>query len=248
MTARTPGRAPLALALLLGAAGLPLAATAQTPLGPNERLAEPHVNVQDRDDTWVLEFKFKDPRLITVDVPGRGKKVVYYLWYQVINKTPQAHTFLPDFELVTHDRHTVHRDQVLPRVQEEIRKVEDPTGYLDIKNSVTMAAQPIPPSRPDAVPSAVTGLAIFPDVVDQAADTTQFSIYVAGLSNGWTVDDKGVVRRKTLQLNFRRFTDALHQSSQDIKFVPPPEWIYRATTLKAPAKPGEAAAPKDTDK
>ena len=85
-------------------------------------------------------------------------------------------------------------------------------------------------------------------VVDKAADTTQFSIYVAGLSNGWTVDDKGVVRRKTLQLNFRRFTDALHQSSQDIKFVPPTEWIYRATTLKAPAKPGEATAPKDGDK
>ena len=120
MTARPPGRAPLALALLLGAAGL---APAQTPLGPNERLAEPQVNVQDRDDTWVLEFKFKDPRIITVDVPGRGKKVVYYLWYQVINKTAQAHTFIPDFELVTHDRHTVHHDQVLPKVQEDRKSV-----------------------------------------------------------------------------------------------------------------------------
>ena len=52
--------------------------------------------------------------------------------------------------MVTNDKHTVHRDQVLPKVQDSILKIEDPTGYLNIKNSVTISAEPIPPSRPNA--------------------------------------------------------------------------------------------------
>ena len=132
---------------------------------PNERDVKPAPNVQDPDEIydkdgnpkadskiWVLDFKFKDPRLIKVDVPGRGQKVCWYLWYQVINRTAEPHTFIPDFELVTHDRHTVHHDQVLPKVQEAIRQIEDPTGYLNIKNSVTIAAEPIPPSRRTPTP------------------------------------------------------------------------------------------------
>ena len=151
---------------------------------------------------WVLDFKFKDPRLIKVDVPGRGQKVCWYLWYQVINQTKEAHTFIPDFELVTHDKHTVHHDQVLPKVQDAIRQIEDPTGYLNIKNSVTIAAEPIPPSRDNATPKAVTGVAIWDDV---DPDSNNYSIYVAGLSNGWSQTDnpispdkEPVVRRKTL--------------------------------------------------
>ena len=91
-------------ALFLGVAvvgalsvGLVLAAN------PNERVVEPQQNVQDPGKInepggklWVLDFKFKDPRLIKVDVPGRGQKVCWYLWYQVINKTGEPRTFIPD--------------------------------------------------------------------------------------------------------------------------------------------------------
>ena len=198
---------------------------------------------------WVLDFKFKDPRLIKVDVPGRGQKVCWYLWYQVINKTKEAHTFIPDFELVTHDQHTVHHDQVLPKVQDAIRKIEDPTGYLNIKNSVTISAEPIPPSRPNAKPKAVTGVAIWDDV---DPDTNNYSIYVAGLSNGWSqtdnpiaADKEPVIRRKTLQLNFKQLGDRYNMSSEEIHFVGPYQWIYRASELSAgsltPAKPEEKA-------
>src|SRR5918911_1234633 len=113
---------------------------------PNEREVKPQPNVLDREELntpdskiWCLDFRFKDPRLITVDVPGRGRKVCWYLWYQVINRTKEPHTFIPDFELVTLDKNTVHHDQVLPKVQEAIRQVEDPSDYLKIKNSVTIA-------------------------------------------------------------------------------------------------------------
>ena len=99
-----------------------------------------------------------------MNVPGRGQKVCWYLWYQVINNTPQPHTFIPDFELVTTDRNTVHHDQILPKVQDAVRQLEDPTDYLKIKNSVTIAAEPIPPSKKDAEPRTVTGVAIWDDV------------------------------------------------------------------------------------
>ncbi|HEY7329459.1 MAG TPA: hypothetical protein VH592_17605 [Gemmataceae bacterium] len=233
------------LALLLVFAVVRLAAA----INPNERLVKPEANAQDADDirspnskVWVLDFKFKDPRLIKVDVPGRGQKVCWYLWYQVINNTAQPRTFMPDFELVTTDRNTVHHDQILPKVQEAVRQLEDPTDYLKIKNSVTIAADPIPPSKKDAEPRAVTGVAVWDDV---DPDANYYSIFVSGLSNGWAVTDdpekpgeKSVVRRKTLQLNFRRLGDRYYQKSEAIHFVQPPQWIYRGSSLSVPALPG----------
>src|SRR5437763_12385119 len=164
----TGRRAFGALVLLAALAGLslwggPLSA------GPNERLVEPGGNVQDADAVrnaklWVLHFKFKGPRLIKVDIPGRGQRVCWYLWYQVINRTGAPRTFVPDFELVTKDKNTIHRDQILPKAQKVIQELEDSTDFLKIKNSVSITAEPIPPSKADATPRAVTGVAIWDDV------------------------------------------------------------------------------------
>jgi hypothetical protein len=177
-----------------------------------------------------------------VDIPGRGQKTIWYVRYEVWNRTGAPRFFIPTFELVT-DRE-VFRDQVLPAVQNQIAKVEDPTGYYDVKNSVTIAAEAIPPSKPDANPRYVTGVAIFPDVAEKAPDLTKFSIFVTGLSNGWAEDPQThIVKRKTLQLNFRRFADARVQSSEVIRFQPPVEWVYRGSGVKAPeVKPGNAKA------
>jgi hypothetical protein len=240
--------APLTAAL---AVGLALAGN------PNERDVKPQANVLDSDDIfsadskiWCLDFRFKDPRLINVEVPGRGRKVCWYLWYQVINKTKDPRTFIPDFELVTLDKNTVHRDQILPKVQKAIQELEDPTDYLKIKNSVTIAAEPIPVSKPEATPKAVTGVAIWDDV---DPDTNRFTIYVSGLSNGWSVTDPigqnadPVVRRKTLQLNFKRLGDRYYQDSREIQFVSPAQWIYRGSALKIDL-PGTAKEEKKEEK
>jgi hypothetical protein len=217
------------VALLLGVAAL-----AQAPGGGyNIVPAPPRVNVQDKEDVWVLDFQFKSPRVVTVDIPGRGKKTVWYVRYEVWNRTGAPRYFIPTFELVTDKE--VFRDEVLTSVQDQIRKIEDPTGFYDVKNSVTIAAKPIPPSKQDANPIYVTGVAIFADVVEKAPDLTKFSIFVTGLSNGWAEDElTHLIKRKTLQLNFRRFSDARVQTADVIRFQPPVEWIYRGTSVKAP--------------
>ncbi len=247
----------LGVVLLAGAgvAGLALAAN------PNERDVKPAANVQDFDDIdhdrkpdsklWVLHFRFKDPRLITVDIPGRGRKLCWYMWYQVINYTKDPQTFIPDFELVTQDKDGVYHDQVLPSAQEAIRKVEDATDLLKIKNSVTIAADPIPPSKKDGPARAVTGVAIWDD--KDIAESNRYSIFVSGLSNGVALTDpiepggKQVIRRKTLRLDFKRIGDQYYQDAREIHFMPPATWTYRAANLKSvkDEKKDEKPAPKE---
>src|SRR5262245_39323576 len=255
---------PYALALLLAAALLSWAGLAAAD-NPNEREVKPQPNVQDTDNIfdkdgnynpdskiWAMEFRFKDPRLITVDIPGRGRKVCWYLWYQVINRTKEPRLFIPDFELVTNN-HTVHRDQILPKVQDAIRKLEDPADYLHIKNSVTISAEPIPVTKPEATPRAVTGVAIWDDIDTDLKKPamTQFSIYVGGLSNGWAMTDPippdkdPVVRRKTLELRFKRLGDRYYQDSREVQFIAPAQWIYRGSRLKVPGLPGLAPKPEE---
>ncbi len=229
------------LALLLSVGSF---AVAQSTGPYNEREVKPQVNVQDKDWTWSLDFVFKDPRLITVDIPGKGRKVVWYMWYQVINRSKEPHTFIPKFELVTLDKQTVHEDQVLPKVIEAIKRREDPTGYLDIKNSVSIAEQPIPVTKPDSAPRAITGVAVWDDVFTETPDTTRFSIFVTGLSNGWARDSKEVIRLKTLQLNFKRLSDRFHLDSE-VQFQSPPEWIYRISDVTLPKELQEAIGPPE---
>jgi hypothetical protein len=251
-------------------------ATAAPPPNPNERIVEPSPNIQDQDSiyifkkigdrevkelnrdskVYVLNFKFKDPRLITVDIPGRGRKICWYLWYQVTNPYDEPKTLIPEFDLVTQDTNKVFRDQILPKAQDAIAKVEDPNDYLKIKNSVTVSRDPIPPTKADAVPRTVTGVAIWDQ--EEIADSNRYDIYVAGLSNGVNETDpvepggpRGV-RRKTLQLRFQRVGDKYYQDSREIHFMPPAQWVYRDAGIKAtatkddkPAVKPEKPAPKD---
>lgn len=219
---------------------------AQAPPEFNEITIQPRLHEQDTGDIWTMHFRFKPPRVITAEVPGRGKKIIWYMWYQVINRTGEPRTFIPELELKTDDRFTVHMDEVLPSVQKQISLIEDPTGRLNIKNSVTMSKNPILPSKPDAAPRAVTGVAIWSDVYDKAPDTNYFKIFVSGLSNGWSEDENGVIRRKTLQLDFRRYNDGTSPARPtDIRFVNDGKWIYRASASDLKGEAEEAPAPKD---
>jgi hypothetical protein len=202
----------------------------------------------DKSDVWTFDFNFKSPRLIKANIPGRGTRICWYLWYEVVNRTGEPREFNPTFELVTLDTPGVYLDEVLPTAEEAIRRVEDTAKIQDIKNSVTISLTKIPPSKgaEEAYPRTVTGVAIWdgsaadakgtdPKVKD-LSDCTRFSIFVRGLSNGFVAVDPPapglppITRYKTLQLNFERQGARFSVDSRDIKFKAPAEWIYRATT------------------
>ena len=229
----------------LGAVAAPNVLLAQSRTGFNEREVIPQLTANDREDIWTLHFRFQDPRIIVEKVPARGTKIVWYMIYRVYNLDPRKEpvTFVPDMELVTLDRHTRHPDEILPSVEEAIKKREDPTGKFNIKNSVTITADQIPVSNPDSYPRAVTGVAIWtgvddpiPGVKDQPPKTNKFSIFVAGLSNGYTeerpIDQPGVkiIKRKTLQLDFERLGAGDPDQPSGIRWTGNATWMYRAST------------------
>lgn len=204
----------------------------------NERTVEKKPNPQDKEGIWMLDFHFKDPRLVSVNVPGKGRQNVWYLWYQVGNDTGEPRTYVPRFVWVSQDTDTVHRDKIMYKALESIQRLEDPTNLLDVKNSVTITDAPVPPSKEFnekqervAFPKLVTGVATWDDIDPKS---TQFSIYVYGLSNGWAVvdgpDGKPIVRRKTLQLKFKRLGDDRRAGSDQIRYLGH-DWIYATAEL-----------------
>jgi hypothetical protein len=184
--------------------------------------AEPQAKVP----VWTLDVRFKNPRLVMVDVPGQGKQAVWYCWYEVLNNTDKAHTFLPDLELVAGGK--VYHDTILPGVEEAVRRLEDPERSRDLKNSVTFAEAPIPPTNKDSPRRGVAGLAFWAGVDPNAKD---FTLFVSGLTNAWSAEG-GTVRRKVLKLGFRRL-------GNDMRATEVSEWVYR------PADPGRKEAGKD---
>jgi hypothetical protein len=252
--------------LAVAALGLPWS-SAQGPTTFNEREVKTSGTLQDdpKSDVWTLDFRFKDPRLIKVNIPGRGNRICWYMWYQVINRTKEPRTFYPEFELVTLDFPGTYVDDMLTTVEDAIKKIEDPTGYQEIKNSTTISANPIPVSlAPDkAFPKAVTGVAIWDGTAADPkerdpkkrdlSDSQRFSVFVGGLSNGLVLVDpltKGkadqpVIRRKTLQLNFKRVGDRFNLDARDITFEAPYEWIYRPSRLGRPKEAKDGKEGKD---
>ncbi len=96
----------------IAAPGLPLAAQ-DVGKQPGERKVEPQKLPLDRNDVWTLHFRYKPPRIMTVDgFDAKGnpaKQIVWYMWYQVYNRSGEPVTFIPEFELVTKDLNTRRR-------------------------------------------------------------------------------------------------------------------------------------------
>ena len=153
---------------------------------------------------------------------------------------------------MTLDNPGTYREIPSPTSLDKIRKIEDPTGYLNIKSSFAISQYAIPLSKPadEAFPRPVTGVAIWDaGPADPAkrnpkqkelSDSTRFSIFVRGISNGIVRVDApapglpAVSKFKTLQLNFKPQGDPLSFDSRDFEFVPPAQWIYRSASRTIP--------------
>ena len=223
---------------------------AQLPATSPYRPVEPIVMPLDRDGVYTLHFAYTPPRIITVDVPGKGPRTVWYMVYQVWNKSDTPQEFKPEFELVTKDGQLrSHLDEPYPTIAKQvITKIEDPTGELKLQTSNSISMNKIPVTKPDSVPRAVYGVAVWLDAPDKSANTNNFSIYVTGLSNGNAVQegDGGArsISRKTLQIDFSRPTDNVRPMQNDIRpndnnGLGSEKWIYRVI----PVAKANATAP-----
>lgn len=232
-------------------------------LQPGERKVDPVKLPLDKPDVWTLYFRYKPPRIKEVDgFDAKGnpaKQTVWYMWYQVYNRSGEPVYFIPEFELVTKDLNTTHLDEPQPYIFDQLKKFEDqtisakdPDGILKLKNTIEISRRPIPPSKPDAFPVLVSGLAVWTDMAEKAPKTNRFSVYVSGLSNGVAAEQTKpvppngevttLIKKKTLRIDFIRPTDDRRQRITDIRpddaTGPAETWVYRtATTLKPKTAP-----------
>jgi hypothetical protein len=205
--------------------------TLRTTPAPHDR---PAFNVQmvsaalhhrDKQGIWVLDFAFKPLRIVTVDVPNKGRRQIYYMYYRVVNRTGTPRMFVPQFIMVNeHERR--FEDSVVPNAIPAIQAHNDPT--IPLLGAINIMGM-IPPSTKPDVDDAVYGVAVW-DTWDHKSD--RFRIYVRGLSDGYKEvpnpsDGKPVARYKTLRIDFIRHGDEFHVSEKEIELADPPyEWVY----------------------
>ena len=218
------------------------------------RTVEPIGIPNDKPDVWAMNFGYYPPRIATLDIPGKGKVRVWYMVFQVWNKTDNPQQIVPEFELVAKDPDLAgsFTDEPSPAVLKQIKALEDKTGALNLKSTIEITKNKIPVTKPDSYPNAITGVAIWSAVPEKIGKVNRFSIYVGGLSNGifeeTAADGTVIVKRKTLQLDFFKPTDNTNPRVDDIrtddnKGLGGENWVYRASSTKKPA-----AKPKDDGK
>ena len=208
-----------------------------------------------RRTVYCLEFRFKLPRLIEVDMPqARGRlqrKPVLYLVYTVTNTgkglkpVPEADgtyrveeaaetvRFVPRFTLKILESGKEYPDRPNPLTVAQIRRRED--RAIRFFDSTEMNDRQI------AVGETYWGVATWEDI---DPSLTRFSIFVFGLSNAYRWQDPQgaykagdpigqgrVFSRKCLQLNFWRPGDEFILKENQIRFGIPGqvdyEWVFR---------------------
>ena len=207
----------------------------QAPKGPAQVL-NPKLTLieQQVPGMWIMEeFTFLPPRMIMVEVPGKGRKLLWYMVYRVKNKGDAPRLFVPKFLLVD-DKGNAYLDRVIPKAERAIQAREDPLRPLE--NSVTVVGV-LDPDVEEGIDRATYGVAIWEDVNPRL---NAFDIMVEGLSNGFKelkdpatgevvtdpVTGSPKLQRKTLVLKFARPGDEFNQNEREIRYLGH-EWIYQ---------------------
>jgi hypothetical protein len=191
----------------------------------NVQLVNAALIPRDKDGIWVLDFAFKPLRIRTVEIPGKGRRQVHYLYYKVTNRTGKPRVFVPEFIMVN-ELGQKFVDNVVPQAVPLIQAREDAT--IPLLGAVNVMGV-IPSSTKPDVDDSVFGLATW-DKWDPRSD--RFSIYVRGLSDGYkelpaASGGKSTVKYKTLRIDFIRRGDQHNLNEKEINLNDPPyEWIY----------------------
>jgi hypothetical protein len=181
---------------------------------------------KDREGIWVLDLAFKPMRMMEIEIPGKGRRKVHYLYYRVVNRTGQPRMFVPQFTLVT-DRGQRFEDTA--GLSQAVKLIQAREGATIPLLGAVSSTGILPESTKDNVDDAIFGVAIW-DNVDFRADA--FKVYVRGLSDAYqevTPPDGGkkYTRYKALRIDFQRPGDEFSPSEREIRLMDPPyEWVY----------------------
>lgn len=183
----------------------------------NLQMVDTSLQPADRQGLWVLDFSFKPIRLRTVEIPGKGRRVIYYMYYKIVNRTGEPRLFVPQLSIVTNTGKR-YDDVPLPQAVKLIQAREDPSTPL--LGSVDLVGL-VPSSTKDGVDDAVFGVAIWNDFDPKAS---RFSVYVRGLSDGYQPQTK---KHKSLRIDFQVFGDHIEVHEDEIRLMDPAYyWVY----------------------
>lgn len=191
----------------------------------NFQMVDTSIQPADRKGLWVLDFAFKPIRMRTVEVPGKGRRTIFYMYYRIVNRTGEPRLFVPQFSIVTNTNKRFD-DIPMPQAVKLIQAREDPATPL--LGSVDLVGL-VPPSTKDGVDDAVYGVAIW-DSFDPKA--SRIAVYVRGLSDGYqevkaTATTPASKRYKSLRIDFQIFGDHVELHEDEIRLMDPAyNWVY----------------------
>jgi hypothetical protein len=155
--------------------------------------------------TWEIDFEYRKPQRVVVNIPGsRAPKAYWYLPYTITNEGEDTQTFIPQFELLTEDGKAHRAGRNLPKQVFDAIRARERNNLL------------LPPTKAGGeirvgVDQGRDSVAVWEEPL---RDMGTFRIFVGGLSGEFVelkdddgkqiVDPKGepIILRKTLQLTF----------------------------------------------
>lgn len=171
--------------------------------------------------TWELKFEHGAPKRVLVQPDTSSvPKAYWYLTYTVTNNTDKEQLFLPNFEMVTKDGRVFRSDKSIPKkVFDTIKKNE---GNDLLVNHALIGGQ-----LRLGLDEAKDGVAIWEEPDSEMGN---FTVYISGLSgetaNVKGPDDKPVILRKSLQLNYLLRGDS-QTSGQGEVVEQSHDWVMR---------------------
>jgi hypothetical protein len=217
--------AALATVTIINGSSVSPAVAQQKPTEPAGTFPRPSVYPK----SWELKFEHGTPQRIVVDLgDGQSPRAFWYLTYTVTNTGNVELPFFPVLELMSKDGQIARSDdKVPPQVFNRI-KAREKNNFLESQYAIGGELR-IGPDQ------AREGVAIWPEI---SAEMGNFSIFVSGLSGEYTflkdatgaevktTDDKPVILRKTLQLNYLIRGDEVYPG-EDVVNENAEEWVMR---------------------
>ena len=170
---------------------------------------------------WELDFRHGKPQRIVVQPANSAiPKAYWYMTYTVTNNTDKEQLFLPSFELVTQEGRVVRSDIHIPQSVFNAIKQREGARFLEPWAMIGGELRLGPDQAKD-------GVAIWPE---PALEMGTFSIFASGLSGETSTvkgpDNKDVILRKTLKLNYLVRGDDVYPGEDEVN-ENPESWVMR---------------------